>query len=212
MKALVDNDILLKGTEYGLLSPFATVIPGKDGPVGVLGAARYVVQDRLSRRSTECSAIQEFLRFLGENIELEPTPEEQNIASVIESCAQRAGVDLDAGESQLCAVLISREVPLFVTGDKRAICAIDVLLDAYALLAAAAGRVICLEQLICKLLETLQVEAVRKSICNKPNADKALSICFCCKSSADASKDNILAGITSYVEDLRTKAPRVLFP
>jgi hypothetical protein len=212
MKALVDNDILVKGAEYGLLSPFVAVIPRSDGLVGVLGAARYVVQDRLSRRSVEGSAVQEFLRFLDENIELEPTLEEQNIASAIESCAQRAGVDLDAGESQLCAVLISRDVPLFVTGDKRAICAIEVLLDASALLAAAAGRVLCLEQLICKLLDTLQVEAVRKAICNKPNADKALSICFCCKSSAEVSKDNILAGITSYVEDLRTSAPRVLFP
>ena len=119
---------------------------------------------------------------------------------------------IDAGESQLCAMLISREVPLFVTGDKRAICGIEVLLDAYALpRCRCPGRVICLEQLICKLLETLQVGAVRKSICNKPNADKALSICFCCKSSAEASKENIQAGITSYVEDLRTKAPRVLF-
>jgi hypothetical protein len=145
MKALVDNDILLKGAQYGLLFPFAEAIPGNDGPVGVLGAARYVVQDRLSRRSLEDSAVQEFLRFLDENIELEPTPEEENIASAIESRAQRAGVDLDAGESQLCAVLISRAVSLFVTGDKRAICAIEVLFDAYEFLVGAAGRVLCLE-------------------------------------------------------------------
>lgn len=211
MKALVDNDILLKGSEYGLLSPFAAVIPGKNGPVGVLGAARYVVQNRLSRRSSGDSAIQNFLRFLDDNIELEPTPEEQNIASAIESCAQRAGVDLDAGESQLCAILISREVPFFVTGDKRAICAIEVLLDTYALLVAAAGRVLCLEQLVCTLLEIVQVDRARQAICSKPDSDKSLSICFCCASSATISKENIQAGITSYIADLRRKAPRVLF-
>jgi hypothetical protein len=212
MKALVDNDILLKGAQYGLLFPFAAAIPGNDGPVGVLGAARYVVQDRLSRRSSEDSAVQEFLRFLGENIELEPTPEEENIASAIEYRAQRAGVDLDAGESQLCAVLISRAVPLFVTGDKRAICAIEMLFDPYALLVAAAGRVLCLEQLVCALLEIAQIDVLRQAICGKPDADKALSICFCCASSAETSKENVQAGITSYVADLRTKAPRVLFP
>ena len=76
-------------------------------------------------------------------------------------------------------------------------------MDAYALLAAAAGRVICLEQLICKLLETLQVGAVRKSICNKPNADKALSICFCCKSSAEASKGEHSSGH----HELRRRSP-----
>jgi hypothetical protein len=211
MKALVDNDILLKGAEYGLLSPFAAAIPGGDERVGVLGAARYVVQDRLLRWSSEGTARDQFLTFLGENIEVEPTPEEQDMASSIETCAQRTGVGLDAGESQLCAVLISREVPLFVTGDKRAICAIELLLDAYALLLATAGRVLCLEQLVSALLEVSQIDSVRKAICNKPNADKALSICFCCKSSNETSKENILAGITSYVKDLRTKAPRVLF-
>jgi hypothetical protein len=212
MKALVDNDILLKGAQYGLLFPFATAIPGNDGPVGVLGAARFVVQDRLLRRSSEDSAVQEFLRFLDENIELEPTPEEENIASAIESCAQRADVDLDAGESQLCAVLISRAVPLFVTGDKRAICAIELLFDAYEVLLAIAGRILCLEQLVCIILEIAQVDAVRKAICGKPDADKALSICFCCTSFTTTSKETIQAGITSYVADLRTKAPRVLFP
>ncbi len=212
MKALVDNDILLKGAQYGLLFPFAAVIPGNGGPVGVLGAARYVVQDRLLRRSSEDSAVQEFLRFLDENIELEPTPEEENIASAIETCAQRAGVDLDAGESQLCAVLVSRAVPLFATGDKRAICAIELLFDAYEFLMAVAGRVLCLEQLVCTLLEIAQVDAVRKAICGKPDADKALSISFCCTGLVTTSKENIQAGIMSYVSDLRRRAPRVLFP
>jgi hypothetical protein len=60
---------------------------------------------------------------------IEPTVEESTLAAEFESLALAAALPLDAGESQLCAVLVSRNLPLLVTGDKRAITALESLVD-----------------------------------------------------------------------------------
>jgi hypothetical protein len=172
-----------------------------------------VVGDRISKRVLEGNtdaALSTFHEFLAENIELEPTLDEQYAASVLELSAQRAGVELDAGESQLCSILVSRALPLFLTGDKRAICAIETLLDHCELLAPAAGKVMSLEQLIFALLEIAHIDTIRQAVCGRPTADRSLSICFCCASGAPTSKGDVQAGISSYIRDLRQKAPRVL--
>lgn len=213
MKAVIDNDVLLKGAQYGLLPQFIAAIPGKDGSIGVLGAARYVVGNRISKHASgdNCDvALSMFYDLLDRNIELEPTLEEQYAASDLELCAQRMGVELDVGESQLCSILISRALPLLVTGDKRAICAIEALLNCNKLLTQAAGKVMSLEQVVCALLEVAHTESIREAICNTPTADRTLSICFCCASAAPACKDDIMMGIASYISDLRRKAPRAL--
>ena len=69
------------------------------------------------------------------------------MAADLEFRAQTTGLDLDVGESQLCAVLVMRMVPMLLTGDKRAISAIEHLFDLEPRIGWIAGRVYCLEQL-----------------------------------------------------------------
>ena len=211
MKALVDNDILLKGACYGLLGELVTAIPG-DGKVGILGASKFVITHHLKRYTLNAAAgtaEARFLAFLTANEVVEPTAQEQEVAASLESSAQKLYLNLDAGESQLVAILISRVLPWFATGDKRAIIALERLFDADARLAAIVGKIICLEQLVKRMMTTGDPGMIRGAISAEPAVDKALNICFGCKSSG-TDPTTILEGLDSYIAAVRADAKRVL--
>lgn len=211
MKALVDNDILLKGSCYGLLTPLMEMIPGL-GRFGILGAARFIVPKSIERKNLrrDCGLAQaRFFSFLSDNDLLEPSFEEQRLAAIFEASAQRLLVNLDAGESQLAAILVSRMVPWLLTGDKRAIFALETLFDTHPMLGMIAGCVRCLEQLVQAALINGDGTDIRAKICAEPEVDKALNICFGCTSSVMDDRA-ISEGLDSYITYLRNSAPRVL--
>ncbi len=213
MKALIDNDILFKGACYGLLDDFVSRVCGTTGKAGVLGAAWFVVSKRIQRarlnKAVE-SATDNLKAFVSRAAKIEPTEAEQAMAGQFELTALRSGVSLDAGESQLCAVLISRFVPYLLTGDKRAITAIEQLLDSENRLVPVNGKIRCLEQLALDALSgSAGADSIRSRICSEAHIDKALTICFQCSCLANSGGD-YPEGLRSYISDLRKRAPRVL--
>jgi hypothetical protein len=96
-----------------------------------------------------------------------------------------------------------------VTGDKRAIIAIEQLMDTMTQLQPIAGRLQCLEQAFRRLIAYVDAEVVRRAICAEPNVDKALTICFGCFS-PEVAHASICEGLDSYIAALRTGAARVL--
>jgi hypothetical protein len=211
MKAIVDNDILLKGTCYGLLAELMGAVPG-EGTVGILGAARFVVLKQLRKkdlRGSAAAAQARFLAFLVENEVLEPSAEEQRLAAILEASAQSLAVNLDTGESQMVSILVLRTLPWLLTGDKRAIAALEQLLDAGTDLATIAGKVKCLEQLFRLVVTNLDIGFVRGAVCGEPSVDKTLSICFSCTSSGTDSR-TVCEGLESYIRNIRASAGRVL--
>ncbi len=210
MRAVADNDILLKGACYGLLPTLIATVSG-DGPVGILGTSKFVVPKQITRArlcGDPVVANARFAVFLAANEVIEPSTAEQQLAAVLEAAAQEMALNLDAGESQLVAVLVSRCLPWLLTGDKRAIVSIEALLEREARLMAVAGKIRCLEQLVLDALKTMG-SAMRDAICAERFVDKTLSICFGC-SSPDPGLAEALEGLTSYITDLRSKAVRVL--
>lgn len=211
MRAVADNDILLKGACYGLLSAVISTVSGEE-PIGVLGTSRFVIPKRISRhrlRGNPTVAEVHFTDFLKKNEVVEPSTDEQQMAAILEEAAQRLSLSLDAGESQLVAILVVRNLQCFLTGDKRAITSIEALLDSDLRLDRVVGKITCLEQLITVALGKLDKDQLRSAICAEPSVDKTLTICFSC-SSKDGDLATILAGLGSYIADLRRKASRVL--
>lgn len=212
MRAAADNDILLKGACYGLLPTLMGTISG-EGPVGILGSSRFVVQKQIARarlRGDPAIASTHFATFLAANEVVEPSTSEQEMAALLEAAAQGLALNLDTGESQLVAILVSRCLPWLLTGDKRAITSIDVLLQRESRLFAVAGKIRCLEQLVLAALAAAGADQMRRTICGEPDVDKTLSICFSCSFSDQASGADASVGLASYIADLRSKAPRVL--
>lgn len=214
MRALIDNDILFKGACYGLLTDLVSTVCPDDEVVGILGSAQFVVPKRIERGSLRRNpplALEVFSLFLHRARALEPSEDEQRMAADLELTAQRLGISLDNGESQLCAILSLRLLPLLLTGDKRAIAAIERLLDVHPKLMHICGRVKCVEQLFALLLSRDGSGAARSAVCAEPEIDRALTICFGCHSNP-VIEANYMEGLQSYINDLRVLAARVLAP
>jgi hypothetical protein len=212
MRAAVDNDILFKGASYGILTELITAVCEVQADVGVLGSARFVLGKKISTSPLlldRAAARASFSAFMGQARILEPTDEERGLAADFEFAAQEIGVSLDAGESQLCAISVNRLLSLLITGDKRAIQGLERLLDKDSRLLALSGKVACLEQVFMSAISQLGHERLRCAVCAEPDVDKALTICFSCRSNS-ASVESHVEGLQSYIADLRTLASRVL--
>jgi hypothetical protein len=212
MNAVIDNDILSKGTCYGVLPALLGPYGGVNKGIGILGAARFVLPEKIRKRKLNRgtdAALKDFAEWISGLTELEPTGVEQQLAAEFESLAQRVGVNLDVGESQLCAIVVERGIGVLLTGDKRAIAAIENLLDSHDRLMAICGKLRCLEQAVLDVLEAANYAAIRVAICSERDVDKALTICFGC-ASPDIQHPQILVGLNSYIRALRGEAKRVL--
>lgn len=179
--------------------------------VGVLGAARYVVSDRIARANLSAGHAQAQANadnLMAQGQVLEPTGDELELAAAIEANAQRLGLALDGGESQLAAIVILRALPVLETGDKRAIRGLEQLLDSMDELEPLTGRVRSLEQIVLERALGCDPGLVAGSICSERDVDKTLSICCQCYSPPPQRLD--VAGLQNYIDVLREQAPRVL--
>ena len=208
---LVDNDVLIKLACYALL----TELPASTGNFerfGVLGSAPFVVRKRLEKVgliNDRDAALRSFGEFLASATILEPTEDELTLASELEDKAVLLGVDLDGGESQLCAIAIHRQAALVLTGDKRAIAGAERICLEVPALSALAGRIVCLEQAIMGIASRVGIAAVRSKICAEAKMDKSLSICLGCNLGDGATVS--FEGLSSYISSMRQEASSLLY-
>jgi hypothetical protein len=208
--ALIDNDLAIKISVYELPSEFIAILSAKGLSPSALQVSIYVVRNRLKRSrqiSERDRAVKSFEQLSSHLTILEPTPVEIELAATYEAKAQARDLQLDTGESQLLAVLLSRNAPLLLTGDKRAIVAIEEIVgDQFEY-----PKIACLEQVIAAIVRLTNVQDVRSKICRDPTTDRALSLCFSCGADA-VSMASVLEGLDSYIDALRSSASRTLLP
>ncbi|WP_175656961.1 hypothetical protein [Burkholderia ambifaria] len=210
-KALIDTDVLLKTASYKLLKQLLVSAPLGSKEFGMIAAAQFVVSGKFKKKLKEpqlAEAKAHFQEAIASIAAIEPSSEELALAARLESAALGMGVDLDLGESQICALMVSRGVDLMMTGDKRAIKAIAALKEHEAC-AYAHGKVACLEQLVLWMIAGAGLEAVQTSICALPAVDTSLNIALGCYSQS-ANLESCQEGLMSYINYIRTDVPRVL--
>jgi hypothetical protein len=210
----VDNDVLLKAATYDTADRF-WIDCGLDG-LGVLGAAKYVLPSVIAKRPPR-KGVEPVLAalegILAAASVLEPEQEELALAASIESAAQLAAVPLDIGESQLCAIAIRRGLEMLETGDKRAIQGFERVLDVLSEIAPIEGRLRCLEQIVLRAIaDDEALHLIAEAVCQEPDADKTLAICFGCASRLAVDRTLIEHNLRSYIDTLRKSANRVLYP
>jgi hypothetical protein len=211
-QVLMDNDVILKACCYDVVDEVIGCVAGKARPVHALGVVQYVLAKAISKRSNIANkerATDRLAHLLGSVALIEPNGDELLLAAEFEETAQSRGVDLDGGESQLLAVLIRRSAALLLTGDKRAIRAIESVVQARGCNEQAARRVACLEQIVMALVGRHGAETIHWHVCGEAAVDKSLAVCFSC-SSGSCHPESILEGLASYIADLRRQAPCVL--
>jgi hypothetical protein len=209
---LIDNDIVLKTCSYDAVDELIACVSGRSRTIHVLGVAKFVLTKAIKKRANILNKERAFAcvaRLMASVKLLEPDVDELALAAELEETAQSREVELDGGESQLLAVLIQRAASLLLTGDKRAIRAIEPVVRACGYETNVAGRVACLEQVIMAMIGRHGAEIIRAKICSEAAADISLAICFSCVSQS-RSQESIVEGLVSYINDLRRSAPSVL--
>ncbi len=76
-------------------------------------------------------------------------------------------------------------------------------------LAKLRGKVLCLEQLVYRLVVSGDAGAIRTAVCAEPCIDKALTICFSCKS-PKVGPESWTEGLKGYINELRTVTSTLL--
>lgn len=212
ISAAIDNDVLFKAACYGLLEDLLSQVPVDPGNCCVLGSAVFVIS-RMLVKGGGCAnpegAGQLLDAFFDTAQKLEPTDEELKFAAELELEAQKSAVNLDGGESLLVAIVLVRELDYLITGDKRAVLALSALRELIGPLLALNGKMICLEMLFARLLDTSCDESIRDAVCAEPDVDRALKICFCC-GNPSAGCDQWKEGLVSYINALEKAAPGLL--
>lgn len=209
---LMDNDVVLKTCCYGIVDEMLDCLLGRSRTVHVLSAIQYVLSNAIAKKQNildKKAAAERLAKFLGIVEHLEPEQDELLLAAEFEAAAQVRDLELDAGESQLLAVLVRRSAALLLTGDKRAIRAIESVVNASGHIQLTEQRVACLEQVVLTLVNRHGAELVYQRVCNEAAIDNSLAICFAC-TSGKCNPASILEGLSSYINSLRSGAPRSL--
>lgn len=209
----IDNDVVLKLTYFGLLDEFLEELEAR-GNGAVLGTAKFVLGPRIAKDGITTDPVTAQARlndFLAVVEQLEPDANELVLATQLEDFALRNQLELDSGESLLCSIVVHRSMGRLITGDKRAIRAIESLVDQVSHMDSLLSNVACLEQVIVSFCRRMDLAKLRSAVCSAKMADAALSSCFCCHSpEVELDLTGLLEAVTSFVDHLRLDAATVL--
>lgn len=208
---LIDTDILLKTASYQLLKQMLVAVPFGVGAPAMIGAAQFVVAGKLKKKlkgELLEAAKSHFSEAIQSIAALEPNADELKLAAKLESAALATEVDLDVGESQLCALMYSRGIGLMMTGDKRAIKAIATLSHEESC-AYVHGKIACLEQLVLWMIDHVGLNAIQPPVCAVPSVDTSLTMALGCHSGG-SPEVSCKEGLASYINSIKAGAPDVL--
>lgn len=180
--AAIDTDVVLKTAAYRLGAELVAVLAPKGLPA-VLGLTHVIAGRQIARkrgvRDRE-GAGEELNRLLANLGRLEPDEAEIGLAADLVAAAQETGLPLDAGEAQLAAIVVLRELPLLVTGDKRALGALAELVGDRPFRSALVGRLACFEQVVGSVAARIGETEVRSRVCTEPDVDGAMRLACSC--------------------------------
>lgn len=203
----IDSDVVLKMCAYAAAGELVQVASVSAIAPAILSFSKYALRSRIDRARNIKNkiAVKEALEVaLSAVRQLEPTAEEIERAADFEERAVAAGLSFDVGESQLISVMQSRQALALLTGDKRAVRAISVLLSEEIV-----ERVACLEQVVATVVSKFGVDGIREHVCAERACDKAITASFSC-SSTSLTADEVLNGLRSYSKALRGETGKVL--
>lgn len=206
MVLLIDNDALLKLASYDLLDTALVMFDIRSEDIHVLATAKYALlpaKERLRRCKTEeCADRMESFLSKATNLSADDAD-----ASTLDALVERPGID--AGEAIIVAVAVAKPDAFIITGDKRALDAMQIGQGLDSVRDVLAGRVLSLELLFSFMVEG-DFAQVQARVRSQPGVDKALTNAF--GVSAPASLESVRVALDSYVAHLRRLTGTLLHP
>lgn len=202
LKLFVDNDVILKLAQYGILEHLTTLFSNPTDLVA-LDSARYKLlpkRNRLELCKTEdvASRVEIFLDAAT------PVSSEPVAIEILEELNGSPGID--TGEALLFAAAASVDNARVLTGDKRALAGLGGLQHSNCA-QALAGKIIMLEALI-QGFNQADPELTQNVVRSNPTVDKALTNVF--GVSSPAAADSVVDGLESYKGHVKKKLGELL--
>lgn len=203
MNYYIDNDVVIKLAQYDLLQELTQCLSHNGNQFFVLETLYYVA--RLNDLtpptmfdSTESG--QRALDFYNSCKKAEITSTQ--IANLIQ---QIDTPNLDEGELILIGCAMENGHSPVVTGDKRAVYATDQLANSIVRLQTC--KFIILERALRFILKHCDHNVIFTKIQNKPDIDKALSICF--KNNGSLSLEDVNRALDSYINHEKSRCQHI---
>ena len=208
MICLADNDIILKLACCDLLTETLTALEATTADVYVLGSAVHKLlspnnpaRAKVRPGEPEYARLNAFFRTV-RIIQAHPSPEE--------SAAFNDALKIDPGEAILFAATGAYPDAIVATGDKQSLAALS---NAQSEICAKvrermAGRVICFEQTILRVIDGIGFELVLERVVPARHCDIALRAVF--GSGLEATEGGVREGLQSYIDALRKQTGSLL--
>jgi hypothetical protein len=200
----VDNDILLKLTAFQLFEEAIAVLNLSPSDLRVLPTARFVFRRKRDQQVSYpdpvwAMAIERVERYQSAN-----TTDARVLAEV--QRLEKFRNQIHEGETALIAATCIEADFVLLSGDKACFKALpQVSAEIYDRLC---GRVVCLEQVVLKLIQVLGFDVVKERVLPLAHCDTVIRICF--GYSEPALEDNVKDGLQSYIRELDTICPGLL--
>jgi hypothetical protein len=198
----VDNDILLKLSCCDLLDETMAVLRLSAADVRVLRTARFVFQR--NRQVADRYSEQGRFRAVAFVKSCQTIVEEGG--DEFERLQATDGIDI--GEARLLAATSELANFLLMTGDKRCLQVLAAQTELAEVRERLQGRVLCLEQVILRLIQRSGFDWVKARVVPMMACDMALQACF--GSGELATENNVVEALEGYITALRQSAPGLL--
>ncbi len=212
---LIDNDILLKLTAFQIRDEAIDLLGLSINTLRVLSTAQFVFPDWQKKQQIQPDKYQGYTDTIWEEAILfcqrcQPLNPLNSISdpSIFNEIQQLMPFREEINEGETELILATAYIGDFVilTGDKKCLQALPrIPLSIYARLQ---GRMVCLEQIILKLIERLGFDQVQSLIQPAIQCDRSIRICF--GYSQPAPEDQVRTALQNYIDDIHRVAPGLL--
>lgn len=204
----IDNDIFLKLIAFQIFDEAIASLELCPADLRVLTTAKFVFRQYRSQQRHYSDAIWKQAIDLIDQCKTTPASnfeESPEIQLEIEQL-KRLRKHIHLGEAELILATRTPVDFLLLSGDKNCLTALPQLPS--HIYQRLCGRVICVEQLVLRMIDILGFKIVCDRI--QPNAqyDKTIQICF--GYSQPAPEDQVRAGLQNYINDINHLAPGLL--
>jgi hypothetical protein len=201
MVYFLDNDVILKLITYGMLNEALDCLKIDRSNIRVLDSARFVFKKH--KKVIENHSLQvrtSAISFVEQHTEIAFQNSDEHILLVGQN-----GIDI--GEAILIAATIRESSSFLISGDKKCLNALASK-DLDSIHKKMQGRVICLEQIVYKLIEIQGFVWVMDRILPNLACDATLKAAF--GSGSKSQCETVLGTLNGYIQDLQKTSSGIL--
>jgi len=195
----IDNDVILKLVTCDLFDEAIAAFDIDLSNIYVLETARFSMRSNKTKKNYSETVIEKAIATIKD-------------FHTVEAQADNPLFDLkipDMDDELKLIVAASAETSFyFATGDKRCLRALTGITELATMREKLSGRVICLEQIIMKIIQVYGFEVVKQKIIPARSCDKVLQSAF--GSGEKTEERNTLEALNAYISEIEQKCPFLL--